>query len=222
MSYWHHQKPAKRERAVDVLAVARAAAALLEEGGTRALTLRAVAARLTVAPASLYSRITSVEDLFDLALDATLSDDPDVGRAIVKNGLTELLLTYYRHLVKHKWACQVIAMRPPRGPGYLRLSERMCELLLDAGAEDPLGAAYALSNFVIGSASTSIITENEAKTPVDPAIAPIYALLHVQHRNADAENILLAGLSAILTHVGRVDQCSHHIKDPSTLGLTES
>ena len=204
MSYWEHQRPVRRERAVTVPAVAGAAVALLDDGGLRALTLRAVASRLAVAPASLYSRVDSVDDLFDLALDAALGEDPAVARAVVDSDLGELMLTYYRHLAQHRWACQVIAMRPPRGPHYLRLSERMCELLIGAGAADPLGAAYALSNFVIGSASTAPIAEDQTQAPVDSAIAPHYARLHAGYHDADSERIVTAGLSAILTHVGRV------------------
>lgn len=197
MNYWEHPKPVQRERAVAITAVAGAASDLLDEGGLRALTLRAVATRLDVAPASLYSRVGSVDDLFDLALDAVLGDDTAVSRAVAEDGLEELLLAYYRHLVAHRWACQVIAMRPPRGPNYLRLSERMCELLIDAGAEDPLGAAYALSNFVIGSASTSAVSTHELQAPVDPAIAPHYARLHAQRQDGDAERTLAAGIAAL-------------------------
>lgn len=205
MSYWEHPKPVQRKRAVAITKVARSASALLDEGGLRALTLRAVAARLDVAPASLYSRVSSVDDLFDLALDAELGDDLAVNHALGNSELHELMLAYYRHLVAHRWACQVITMRPPRGPNYLRLSERMCELLIDARAEDPLGAAYALSNFVIGSASTTPASVHELRAPVDPAIAPNYARLHAQRQEADSEKTVIAGLTALISHFDRPD-----------------
>lgn len=205
MSYWEHPKPVQRERAVAISAVASTASALLDEGGLRALTLRAVAARLDVAPASLYSRVDSVNDLFDLALDSVLGDDSTMERAVAEPSLDDLLLAYYRHLVAHRWACQVIAMRPPRGPNYLRLSERMCELLIDAGAEDPLGAAYVLSNFVIGSASTAPAAEHETQAPIDKAIAPHYARLHAQLQEADADTTVVAGLTALISHFGCPD-----------------
>ena len=59
MSYWDHRKPVRRARAVDVEAIAGESVGLLDAGGLRALTVRAVAARLGVAPASLYSRVKS-------------------------------------------------------------------------------------------------------------------------------------------------------------------
>lgn len=197
MSYWEHRKPIRRARAVDVREIARVAVELLDGDGLRALTVRAVALRLAVAPASLYSRIASVEDLFDLALDEALGNDPRLREAIEDADLHGLMLSYYRHLVRHPWACQVIAMRAPRGPSYLRLSERMCVLLAESGSVDPLGDAYALSNFVIGSATTTPMAGHERDAPVDGAVAPLYASLHATH-NVDTEAILSAGLHALL------------------------
>lgn len=200
MSYWEHRKPVRRTRAVDVADIARAALALLDDVGLRALTARAVATRLGVAPASLYSRIDSVDDLFDLALDEALGNDPTISKAIADAPLLELMHAYYGHLVAHRWACQVIGMRAPRGPNYLRLSERMVILLRHSGAPDPLGAAYALSNFTIGSAATAPMAHSERAAPVDAEIAPTYARLRVAHE-VDAEAIFSAGLSALLHNV---------------------
>jgi|SRR5690625_444355 len=197
MSYWEHRKPVQRARAVDVQQVAHAAATLLDGGGLRALTIRAVALRLDVAPTSLYSRIASVDDLFDLALDSALGQDTELQAVVEHAELHALMLAYYRHLVRHPWACQVIAMRAPRGPNYLRLSERMCVLLTEAGASDPLGDAYALSNFVIGSAATTPMAGSERIAPVDSDIAPLYASLHSSHQ-VDTEAIISTGLHALL------------------------
>lgn len=200
MSYWEHRKPVQRIRAVDVPDIARAGVALLDDGGLRALTARSVANRLGVAPASLYSRVESVDDLFDLALDGALGNDPTVGKAIADAPLFELIHAYYRHLVVHRWACQVIGMRAPRGPNYLKLSERMLILLQQAGAPDPLGASYALSNFTIGSATTAPMAHSERAAPVDAEFAPTYARLRVAHE-VDTEAIFTAGISALLQHV---------------------
>lgn len=200
MSYWEHRKPVHRARAVDVSEVARAAVVLLDEGGLRALTVRAAAGRLDVAPASLYSRVESVDDLFDLALDEALGSDPAICTALTDAGIVDLMLAYFRHLMSHRWACQVIGMRAPRGPNYLRLSERMVALLADDGAADPLSAAYTLSNFVIGSATTAPMAADERIAPVDPETAPSYARLHAEH-TVDPEDILTTGLLALHARV---------------------
>src|SRR5690625_6879323 len=75
--------------------------------------------------------------------------DPGLPRALSTSsgadgsGLEELLIHYFHHLRGTPWAAQVITRRAPRGPNYLRLSERLCVLLEEQGAADPLGAAYA-------------------------------------------------------------------------------
>lgn len=198
MSYWDHRKPVKRTRAVDAAQIAHAAAQLLDEGGLHALTVRGVAQRLDVAPSSLYSRLSSSDDLFDLALDHALGHDAELQAARSEETLHGLMLAYFRHLVRHPWACQVIAMRAPRGPNYLQLSERLCALLINLGSPDPLGDAYVLSNFVIGSATTAPIAGHERETLINARVAPEYAALHGKYRE-DPEAVLASGLKALLS-----------------------
>lgn len=199
MSYWEHRKPIRRSRAVDLREVARASIDLLDEGGLRALTVRAVAGQIGVAPASLYSRVESVDDLFDLAFDESLASE-QLQTAVSHGGIIDLMTAYFRHLVRHRWACQVIGMRAPRGPNYLHLSERMIILLEQDGAADPLGAAYTLSNFVIGSATTAPMADDERAVPVDADVAPVYSRLHSEHA-VDPEVLLTIGLTALHARV---------------------
>lgn len=197
MSYWQNPKPSLRTRAVDIDAVAEAAVVVLDQGGIPALTMRAVAQRVGVAAPSLYSRVTAVGDLYDLALDRTLAVDAEMVEAIAEADLLELMIMFYRHLIRHPWACQVIGMRPPRGPAALRLSERMCVLLEQLGVGDSLRSAYALSSFVIGSATTAFIADGESLAPIDVEIAPVYARLHAG-RSPNAEAVVRSGLQALL------------------------
>ncbi|WP_230972849.1 TetR/AcrR family transcriptional regulator [Gulosibacter hominis] len=198
MSYWEHRKPVRRLRAVDIVEVARASVRLLDEGGLRALTLRSVAQQVGVAPASLYSRVESVDDLFDLALDIALADDPVMSESIRNADLPALMHTFFAHLTTHRWAGQVIGMRAPRGPAYLALSERMCVLLEQAGTPDPLGTAYRLSNLVIGSSLTAPMASDEKRVAIDPDQAPTYARLHATHHISSRE-ILSDGITALLS-----------------------
>lgn len=196
MSYWDDPKPVRRTRAVDLDQLARESISLLDEGGIAALTVRALATRLGVAPPSLYSRIQSVDDLLDLALDSALGDDHQV-RADYPREPCQLLLALYDHLVRHPWAPHVIGLRPPRGPAYVSFSEQFLELLEGTGVREPLTVAYAMSNFVIGSASTASSARQEPTETVDPARAPAYARLHSEHA-PDPRTTVEAGLRALL------------------------
>ena len=57
---------------LDTLQVLAAARAVLREDGVQALSLRAVARRLGVAPDTLYSHVAGKDDLLDLVLDDVL------------------------------------------------------------------------------------------------------------------------------------------------------
>lgn len=111
MTYWEHPKPVQRLRAVDIQDLARASVRLLDAGGLKALTLRAVAQDIGVAPASLYSRVESVDDLYDLALDIALADDAQMAVATREAELPLLMQCFFTHLTTHRWAGQVIGMR---------------------------------------------------------------------------------------------------------------
>ena len=198
MSYWEHRKPVQRHRAVDIAEVARASGRLLDEGGLKALTMRAVSQQVGVAPASLYSRVESVDDLFDLALDVVLADDPVMSESINNADLPALMQAFFTHLTTHRWAGQVIGMRAPRGPAYLALSERMCVLLEREGVPDPLGTAYRLSNLVIGAALTAPMAPDEKRVAINPEQAPTYARLHAAHHISPQE-ILSEGIKKLLS-----------------------
>ena len=195
MSYWDEPRPVRRARAVAIEDLARESAALLDEGGIPALTVRALATRLGVAPPSLYSRIRSTDDLLDLALDRALEDDEQVRSGSAEDPC-ELLLALHDHLARHPWAPQVVGRRPPRGPAYLRFSERLVALLAEDGTPDPLTVAYAMSNFVIGSATTAASAAQEPRARIDPEHAPVYARLHSAH-DADPRAVVDAGLRAL-------------------------
>lgn len=195
MSYWDDPKPVQRARALVIDELARESAALLDEGGITALTIRALATRLGVAPPSLYSRIQSVDDLLDLSLDQVLDRDEQIWDARIEDPC-DLLLALYDHLGRHPWGPHVIGLRPPRGPAYVRFSERLLGLLVDDGDGDPLSAAYAMSNFVIGSVATAASAAEEPVARVDPMSTPVYARLHSQH-DIDPRGIVHAGLCAL-------------------------
>lgn len=70
-----HRGPGQRA-GLDRAAVVAAARALLAERGAASLSMRALAARLEVAPNALYSHVRDKEQLLDLVLDAVLGEVP--------------------------------------------------------------------------------------------------------------------------------------------------
>lgn len=198
MSYWTRRRPPQRDRAVRVDDLARVACELLDERGRAALTVRAVAARLGVAPSSLYSRITEVDDLADLALDLALATDTTVARAAEGADLLTLLTTWHDHLLRHPWAIAQTAKHPPLGPAYLALSDRLCVLGQEQGHADPLPLTYALSNYVLGSALTRSAATTEPGLPEEALDAAPHLAAALRRSGVTADQVLRRGLRALL------------------------
>lgn len=193
MSYWLRVKPVHRARAVTVDDIAQKAVDILDELGIEALTLRALAGRLGVAAASLYSRIDRVDDVVDIALDHAL---PLTRLEHGTRGHLDLLIAYYRHLLVHPWTVTATARRPPRGPAHLRLSETLCHRLHADGVDDVVTTAYAMSNFVLGSAATAQAAAREPHAPANPELAPLYDRLRRQNTRSP-DDVVEAGLKAL-------------------------
>lgn len=139
--------PLTRERIVTT------ALEILDTQGAGALTVRRLADHLGVGAATLYGHVRTKEDVLDLALDAVYAEvqadtRPDDWRA----ELTDLLHAWRQALLRHPWSATVLG-RPHLGPHMLAREERIYALLATAGLAGAAlpDAAYALSNYVIGS-----------------------------------------------------------------------
>jgi len=118
------------------VAILAAARALLAEQGVEALTMRAVAQRLTVAPNALYSHVPSKTALLDDVLDDVLAsvqtpaqdiDDPTVG-------LHQLMTSAYHVLLNHPGLVPLyLARQGARGLNAQRLGDTTTTLLVRAG-----------------------------------------------------------------------------------------
>lgn len=189
-------KPVRRARAVAVEDIAREAVDVLDEHGIQALSLRSLAGTLRVAPASLYSRISGVDDVLDLALDHALTTDAPFRRALDEVGHLDLLVAYYRHLIAHPWAVTVVTLRPPRGPAYLNFSETLCKRLQQDGVDNVLTTAYAMSNYVLGCAATAQAAAREPHTPAIQERSPLYERLRSEYEHSP-DVVVQEGLKAL-------------------------
>jgi TetR/AcrR family tetracycline transcriptional repressor len=139
-------------------AVLAAAHELLAEEGLDALTMRALARRLGVAPNALYSHVPGKTELVDALLDDRLSlveapsadaPDPVAALAVVMTSTYEVLLT------RPDLVPLYLARQGSRGPNAVRLGVVMDALLERTGlsAEAVPSARRALIVHAIGAAA---------------------------------------------------------------------
>ena len=151
---------------LDRAAVLGAAHELVREG-LDALTMRALAERLGVAPNALYSHVASKTALIDELLDDVLAQveapPPDSGDA--RTALQQLMVSTYHVLLAHPDLVPLyLARQGARGANAQRLGEIMLDLLATAGVTGPsAGAARrVLIVFTIGFAAFA------TRPPVEP------------------------------------------------------
>lgn len=106
---------------LSVDAIVEAATALADDAGIGSVSMRALADRLGVGTMSIYTHVPGKAELIDLMLDAALdeaarpTDLPDGWRARLELLARENLALYKRH----PWMLDVVAFRPPMGPGVI-------------------------------------------------------------------------------------------------------
>ncbi|WP_380164068.1 helix-turn-helix domain-containing protein [Jannaschia sp. R86511] len=120
-----------------VLAAARR---LLDQGGADALTMRALARDLAVAPNALYSHVADKDALLDALLDDVLAGvtaaRPGAARPVSE--LRRLMLSTYEVLLAHPHLVPLlVTRRGARGPHAARLGRETDDLLRRAGVAEP-------------------------------------------------------------------------------------
>jgi TetR/AcrR family tetracycline transcriptional repressor len=138
--------------------VLAAANELLAEKGLSAVTMRAVAQRLAVAPNAIYSHVANKTELVDEVLDAVLAkvDVPRV--ADPAEALYELMSSTHAVLLRHPDLVPIFLSRQgSRGANAQRLGEVMHDVLAEAGVTGAAAveARRVLIIFTIGFAAFS-------------------------------------------------------------------
>lgn len=148
-------------------AVLAASWELLSSAGAAALTMRALARHLGVAPNALYSHVASKTALLDLLLDDLLAaippPSPDTDDPVA--GLTELMSATYQTLTAHPNLVPLyLARQGARGPHAVRLGDVMDDLLTRAGI-NPAGAVQARRVLIIHTIGSAAFATG---APVEP------------------------------------------------------
>lgn len=175
-----------------------AARELLAQNGLDALTMRALARRLDVAPNALYSHVATKTSLIDDILDDVLAavEAPDPDRGDWQAGLRTIMASAHAVLLAHADLVPLyLARQGARGPNAQRLGEVMLALLRRGGVtgRPAREAQRALIVHAIGSAAFT------SRPPLQPAqggetVGPTRAeLVRTFERSLDW---LLAGIAA--------------------------
>jgi AcrR family transcriptional regulator len=101
--------------------VVAAATALADAEGLDAVTMRRVAASLSVVPMTLYTYVPGKAELLDLMLDAAYQRMPRTGTTGQpwRQRVTAIATENRALFETHPWAAAISTIRPPLGPGLM-------------------------------------------------------------------------------------------------------
>lgn len=127
--------------------VVTAAAAEIAAGRFEQLTVRHLAARLGVAPMSLYRHIRDKDDLLDEVVDRLLAPAwrPDADPSDARAWITEAVERFRAFLVSQPAALQVFLAHPVTSPAAMSRMRAMLDVLGSAG----LTEAQARSQYAV-------------------------------------------------------------------------
>ncbi|MFA1550532.1 TetR/AcrR family transcriptional regulator C-terminal domain-containing protein [Actinomadura chokoriensis] len=196
--------PLSRERIV------AEAVALLDEEGAGRLTMRRLAERLDTGSTTLYWHVKTKDDVLELALDSIFGDvalpegDQEWRAAVVA-----LMSGWRRAMLDHPWSAAVLGGRPLLGPNVLSRTDFLYATLATTGLAGArlATAAYAVANYVIGSAlmevgaqdGTSAAEYLARSRDLYPALAE-----HGHLDDGEWEAAFLQGLDYLLYGIGGV------------------
>ncbi|WP_338265595.1 TetR/AcrR family transcriptional regulator C-terminal domain-containing protein [Corallococcus caeni] len=156
---WRESLPAKGQRGpkqtLTVTAVVEAAVALADAEGLDAVTMRALAGRLGIAPMALYTYVPGRAELIDVMLD-TLYAGMARRKPKARNWRSRLEAVAHDNralFTEHPWLADVSTTRPPLGPGQLAKYEYELQALEGVGLDDV--AQDAALTFVLGFVESS-------------------------------------------------------------------
>lgn len=135
--------------------VVDAAVSLADEAGLEAVTIRAVAGRLGVAPMTLYGHVTGADELVDLVVGATIAvavAERPRRRRDGRGALLDLAHGLRAMLLDHPAVLDAYRRRPVQDPtGVAVAGAVLSALLADGLAEDDAVSTYAaVYAFVVG------------------------------------------------------------------------
>ncbi|MEU2730161.1 TetR/AcrR family transcriptional regulator [Streptomyces griseoviridis] len=160
---WERPEPRGRTAApTDRGRIVAASAALADAEGLAGLSMRKVAAELSVSPMRLYGYVATKDELLDLMADFVYGEIADAldDRAGWEEALRAIAVATRDRALRHEWFVELIGGRPHLGPNALTVMEATAAALARAlGPEDGdrLMAALGVFNaYLIGTVRNEV------------------------------------------------------------------
>ncbi|AZS86502.1 TetR family transcriptional regulator [Streptomyces griseoviridis] len=160
---WERPEPRGRTAApTDRGRIVAASAALADAEGLAGLSMRKVAAELSVSPMRLYGYVATKDELLDLMADFVYGEIADAldDRAGWEEALRAIAVATRDRALRHAWFVELIGGRPHLGPNALTVMEATAAALARAlGPEDGdrLMAALGVFNaYLIGTVRNEV------------------------------------------------------------------
>lgn len=153
------QRTRARRNTLDRAAIAAAALDLMDTEGVPALTIRALAAKLGVAPMALYNYASTKEEILDAARDhaLTLLSTMEAGVDGLPwwERIRQINVALQRALCEHPSLVTLLVARPLAGQAPIGAAEAQLQVLLDAGltADEAARVHLTLLHYAIGAAA---------------------------------------------------------------------
>ncbi len=194
--------------------------------------MRALAARLGVAPGALYRHVRSKEQLCDLVVDGVLAEvDCRNAHALAWTEQLKVLAQRLRAVLeRHPGVAALLKTRDPLGPHSLTLAEALLTALQQSTLAQPdiAGAFWLVYDYAVGFALSDRATVNEQRIQdaatrrrlhaflqsLPPDRFPALAVLGEHVWADDRDERFSAGLDTIL--VGLQASANTHHADPGT------
>lgn len=149
--------------------VLRAATALADRGGLEALTMRALADDLGVAPMALYRHVANKEDLVDGLVDLVYREiELPTADGDWATSMRQRAISLRDALLRHRWAINLMESRVNPGPANLRHHDAVIASLRAGGFDMELVAhVYSLLDaYIYGFALTKMNLPFDSTTDI--------------------------------------------------------
>ncbi|EID54268.1 TetR/AcrR family transcriptional regulator [Saccharomonospora xinjiangensis] len=178
---WGREPVSRRgpKPSLDLARITTAAMEIADAEGLSSVSMSSVAARLGVAPMSLYRYVGSKDELLVAMLDAVSEEPPPLGDLSRREYLYAWTKANADLLVSRPWTLSIARGGPPMGPRGLRWLDRLLSALADTPLHEgeKIGIATTLSGYALSQASLIIALAPERVGTHLPPSSTVYGEL---------------------------------------------